>query len=240
MEATREALTKEYATGIQLYGPVLQEHCVACIVGKSPQHSYSHNGNRASKVGELIHMDMCGPYPVQTPDGKTYFFVMLDDKSNFGVTDLLKLRNEAYSSYCQTETILLWSYDAKVINVRVDGALELTKGSLGAHFVKQGIVVQKTASYAHQQNGKIKRYVRTIEEGGQTLLADSGLPMSFWGWAVLTSQYLRNRLPTSTLPANITPIEAISSKKPDLAHLRVWGCQCFVTIPPELRTKAGP
>jgi hypothetical protein len=30
------------------------------------------------------------------------------------------------------------------------------------------------------------------------------------------------------------------SVKPDLAHLRVWGCQCFPSIPPELRTKGGP
>ena len=28
--------------------------------------------------------------------------------------------------------------------------------------------------------------------------------------------------------------------KPDLSHLRVWGCQCFPSIPPELRTKGGP
>jgi hypothetical protein len=106
--------------------------------------------------------------------------------------------------------------------------------------MKQGIVVQRTVPYAHQQAGKIERYIRTIEEGGQTLLADSGLSMSFWGWAVLTSQYLRNRLPTSTLPVNVTPFEALTSKKPDLSHLRVWGCQCFVTIPSELRSKAGP
>ena len=94
--------------------------------------------------------------------------------------------------------------------------------------------------YAHQQNDKIEGYVLTIEEGGQMLLADSGLPMTFWGWAVLTSQYLRNRLPTSTLPTNITLFEALSHQKPDLSHLHVWGCQCFVTIPPELHTKAGP
>ena len=72
------------------------------------------------------------------------------------------------------------------------------------------------------------------------LLADSGLPMLFWGWAVLTSQYLCNRLPASALASNITPIEALSMKKPDLSHPCVWGCQCFVTIPTELCTKAGP
>ena len=74
----------------------------------------------------------------------------------------------------------------------------------------------------------------------QTLLADSGLSSTFWGDAVLTVQYLRNRLPTSTLPADTTPFEVLYGKKPSASNLRVWGCQCFATIPPELRTKGGP
>jgi hypothetical protein len=53
MDATRAALTKGYVTGIQFDGPILRDHCIACIVGKSPQRSYSTNGNRATKVGEL-------------------------------------------------------------------------------------------------------------------------------------------------------------------------------------------
>jgi Reverse transcriptase (RNA-dependent DNA polymerase) len=32
----------------------------------------------------------------------------------------------------------------------------------------------------------------------------------------------------------------MKNTKPDLSHLRVWGCQCFPSIPPELRTKGGP
>ena len=39
-------------------------------------------------------------------------------------------------------------------------------------------------------------------------------------------------MPTSTLPANITPYESFS-------HLCVWGCQCFVAVPDELWPKAG-
>ena len=78
-----------------------------------------------------------------------------------------------------------------------------------------------------------------MEESGQTLLADSGLPMSFWLDAILTSQYLRNCLPTSTLPADITPFESFTCRKPNLSHLHVWGCQCFVAVPDEMRSKAG-
>jgi hypothetical protein len=94
--------------------------------------------------------------------------------------------------------------------------LELTKGDMAIHFAKNAIVVQQTAAYAHQQAGKIERYMRTIEEGDQTLIADSGLPMSFWDWAVMTSQYLLNCLPTLTLPFNTTSFQAFTSKKPDL------------------------
>ena len=111
---------------------------------------------------------------------------------------------------------------------------------MGTHFTSKGIVVQKTVPYAHQQNGKSQCYIRTVEEGGQALLADSGLPMLFWLDAVLTRQYLINRLPTSTLPANLTPYEVITNgRKPDLSHLWIWGCNCYIAVPDEPRAKAG-
>lgn len=72
------------------------------------------------------------------------------------------------------------------------------------------------------------------------LLAGSGLPMSFWLSAVLTWQYLCNRLPTLTLPNNVTPFESLTNgHKLNLSHLHVWGCDCFVAIPDELRPKAS-
>src|ERR1700678_2275388 len=100
--------------------------------------------------------------------------------------------------------------------------------------------MQVTAPYAHAQAGKAERFVCTIEDGIQTLLADAKLPSSFWGDAAVTTQYLRNRLPTSTLPMNTMPFEIMHKSKPDLSHLRVCGCQCFPAIPPELHTKGGP
>lgn len=136
------------------------------------------------------------------------------------------------------------SYPTKIplkrLKIRCGGELELTSGDMGKHLAAKGIVVQKTVPYAHEQNGKSERYIRTMEEGGQALLADSGLPMSFWLDAVLTRQYLVNRLPTSTLPDDITPFEVFTNgRKPDLSHLRVWGCDCYVAIPEEIRPKAA-
>ncbi|PBK59225.1 hypothetical protein ARMSODRAFT_862604, partial [Armillaria solidipes] len=71
-------------------------------------------------------------------------------------------------------------------------------------------------------------------------LADSGLPMSFWGNALLTASYTWKRILTSTLPNGMTPYKAMHHEIPDLSNLCRWGCQCFIIIPPKLRTKAGP
>ena len=240
MDATRAALSKNYVTGVNLEGSFVQDYCISCVVGKSPQKSYPFRGNRASLVGDLLHMDLCGPFPVQAPHGEKYFFNILDDRSNWGFTFGLRLKSDAFVHYKATEAFLERSNGVIVKNVRCGGELELTAGQMGGHLISKGIVVQRTVPYAHQQNGKSERYIRTIEEGGQALLADAGLPMSFWLDAVLTRQYLINRLPTSTLPDDTTPFEILTNgRKPDLSHLWVWGCDCYVAVPDELRGKAG-
>ena len=114
MEATRATLTKNYVTGVRLEGPFLTDHCIACIVGKSPQRSYSSQGNRAVQIGGLLHMDLCGPYPVQGPRGERYFYNILDDKTNFGFTFGLRHKSDAFSHYLATEAFLERSSGVRV------------------------------------------------------------------------------------------------------------------------------
>jgi len=168
------------------------------------------------------------------------FFIILDDHSNFGHTVLLNWKNDAFEAYLAVTTRWERKSGNLVMKLRSDGAKELVQGIFSEHVTAKGIEHQVTVPYAHSQNGKAERYVRTLEDTAQMLLADSGLPLEFYGDAVLTAQYLRNRLPTSTLPSPTTPFEVIEGVKPDLSHLRVWGCQCFAIIPPEKWTKGGP
>ena len=65
MDTTQAALTKDYLTGIKLDGSFVHGHCISCIIGKSPQKSYPFGGNCALHVGDLLHMDLCRPFPVQ-------------------------------------------------------------------------------------------------------------------------------------------------------------------------------
>ncbi|KNZ73140.1 Copia protein [Termitomyces sp. J132] len=183
-------------------------------------------------------MDSCGPFPVQFANGHSHHFhSILDDFSNLGSTALLTTCDQACDHFKSTAAQWELKSGNKVRAVRCDGAKEFIQGNLRDFLNEQGIIIQPTAPYAHQQNGKAERYIRTIEDTAQTLMAESGLPMSFLGDAILTAQYLRNRLPTSTLPTLVTPFEVMEGSKPDLSHLRVWGCQCFVLHPKETRRK---
>ena len=231
---------KNYVTGIKHTGSFACMHCIPCLVGKTPQCPFLHLDHCTSKPGSLLHIDMCGPFPVLSPQKDTYFLSILDDCTNFGFIGPLQQNSDAYKFYCCTEALIKHTSQSQVVTVCVNGTPELCEGHMGTHLWHSGIAVQITAPYAHQQNSKAECYIQTLEDGMQALIADSKLPPSFWHDAICAYQYLHNCLPISVLPAGITPFEAYCGCKPDLAHLWVWGCQCFVLIPPKLCTKGGP
>ena len=50
--------------------------------------------------------------------------------------------------------------------------------------------------------------------------------MSFWGYALETTQYLLNLVPSKVISA--TPKELWSRRKPSLGHVRIWGSPAHV------------
>jgi hypothetical protein len=121
--------------------------------------------------------------------------------SNFGSIALLVTKDEAYQAWRKTEASWTLKSGNPIWIVHLDGFKEFTQGPMLKHMASKEIDVQITALYAHSQNGKIERYIRTIEDGIQTLLANSKLPLLFWGDVALTFIHLCNRLATSMLPA---------------------------------------
>jgi len=67
------------------------------------------------------------------------------------------------------------------------------------------------------------------------MIIDSGLDKRYWGEAVVTANYLQNRLPTKS--SNSTLYEKWHSQKPNLKNVHIFGCEAYVKIPDELRRK---
>eukprot|EP00253_Pinus_taeda_P022311 PITA_22311 len=77
---------------------------------------------------------------------------------------------------------------------------------------------------------------KTLMERARSMLSGARLGQEFWAEAVDTACYLVNRLPSSALEDK-TPQEVWTGKKPSLSHLRVFGCDAYVNVPKENRTK---
>ena len=103
-----------------------------------------------------------------------------------------------------------------------------------------GIERQHTVQNRPQQNGVAERANRTISEALTAMLAESGLPASFWGEALAYYVHVGNRLPTSAIPGATTPYELWHGAKPDVSHLRVWGCTAYVHVQRDKRNSLGP
>ena len=68
------------------------------------------------------------------------------------------------------------------------------------------------------------------------MLSNSGLENNFWAEVVRTACYLINRSPTTALDGSI-PEEVWIGKNLNYSHLKIFGCEEFVHIPKENRTK---
>jgi hypothetical protein len=62
------------------------------------------------------------------------------------------------------------------------------------------------------------------------MLFGSPLPLKLWPQAITTALYIKNRLPHTSIPQHTTPFELWHNRKPDLSHLRVFGCSAHVHV----------
>lgn len=90
-----------------------------------------------------------------------------------------------------------------------------------------GIRRQFTAPFSPQQNGVVERRNKTVMEKSRTMIKSMKVPRRFWGEAVRHSVYLLNKLPTRSMGYR-TPFEAWCGKRPQLGHVRVFGCKANV------------
>jgi hypothetical protein len=102
-----------------------------------------------------------------------------------------------------------------------------------------GIKRELTTPYNPQQNGVAKRKNRTIMEAVKTMIHDQDLPMCLWVEAAMAVVYQQNRLSHSALGLK-TSEEMFTAKKPEVSHLKIFGCPVFIHIPKEKRNKLEP
>ena len=101
---------------------------------------------------------------------------------------------------------------------------------------KEGVRDELTVPKTPEQNGVAERMNRTLVEGVRAMLANARLPHRFWAEALSTPVYLRNRSPAMAVKG-MTPFEAWTGEKPNVEHLRLFGCAAYAHVAKDDRKK---
>lgn len=215
---------------------VNKETCSSCLLGKHARRPFPKATlYRAEKALELIHGDLCGPISPPTAGKNRYIFVLIDDYSRYMWSILLKEKSEAFEKFKIFKSMVEKETKETIGTLRTDRGGEFTSNEFRSFCDAAGINRHLSAPYSPQQNGVVERRNRTLLEMTRSILKDKKVLNYMWGEGVRHATYLINRVATKVLKTS-TPYEALKGRKPNIEHLRVFGCIGYAKIDsPHLR-----
>lgn len=143
MDDTRKALSGRWARGVKTSGSWPKSICPPCIIDKGARQPLTKPANRATTVLELLHVDICGPFPISSNSGEhpgkhQYWISILDDWSSYGYVQPLPDQSGERLVKVFDQLVTRWERrnGQLVKKIRFDGALELSAGELRKYFVQ--------------------------------------------------------------------------------------------------------
>nr|GEZ81693.1 hypothetical protein [Tanacetum cinerariifolium] len=173
--------------------------CFACEQGNiHRKHHKSKTDFASNKPLYLLHMDLCGPMPVESINGKRYVLVVVYDYSRYTWVFFLHSKDEA----SENKTLAKFSDEVSITQ-------------------------QFSAARTPQQNGIVERRNRTLVEAARTMLIFANLPSFLWAEAIATACFIQNRSIIHK-HFNKTPYELMNKRKPNIKFFCVFGCRCYL------------
>ena len=148
-------------------------------------------------------------------------------QKRFTWTLFLESKSDDFSAFKKLARRLQNTKNNNIGSIRSDHGGEFQNEKFSKFCEKMGIPHKFSASRTPQQNGVVERKNISLEELARTMLSESSLPKYFWANAVSTSCYVMNRVLIRPILKK-TPDELFNGRKPNINHLRVFGCNCFV------------
>ena len=120
-----------------------------------------------------------------------------------------------------------------------DWGEEFLSNEQKTYMAENGIEYPMSIPDSPQQNGRVERFQQTIVNGAEAMWHHTGLSNSFWIYAVKAKIHAYNVTPIKWADYK-TPKELWSGQKPNISHLRVFGCLAWVHILKKRRHKLQP
>lgn len=221
-----EASAKDFAN---------HDFCEACVLGKLDRSPFGTSTTPITAPLEQIAIDLSNG-PTESLNGSKYVMLITDYHTRYMFVYFLKRKSEAFGKFVEFYNLVTNQFPYRVKRILTDNGGEFTSNEFNMFCNTHGIKHNQTVPYNPEQNGLVEKYIHVLHEDYVTLLSPTKLSNTFWAEALSTACYVRNRTAcTHAFP--LTPFELFHGYKPDVSHLRVFGCVAYAHIPKEKRVK---
>jgi hypothetical protein len=200
--------------------------CKSCLSKKMTKAPFIGQSGRASGLLGLVYTDVCGPMSSVGRGGFQYCITFTDDFSRYGYIYLIRHKSESFEKFKEFQNEIQNQLGKTVKYLRSDCGGEYLSLEFSDHLKQCGIVPQLTPPEMPQWNGVFERRNRTLLAMVRSMMSQTDLPLSFWGYALETAAFTLNRVPTKSVER--TPYEISTRKHPGLSFLQVWECEAYV------------
>ena len=210
------------------------DNCEICIQAKLTRNISKIPSEKAKAYLDLVFIDIGGPIKPITQRGYRYYITFLDSATRWLDLDLLKSRANLHEVINSFITKAELQSNSKIKRLHTDN--EFKSKELDNITKDKGIIITYSAPYSHEQNGSAERINRTLFNKVRALLISSNLARKYWAEALVSSVYLYNRTPNSSINYK-TPYELRYNEIPDISNIRTWGSLVYKKEPIELISK---
>ena len=228
----------ELVIGAKMPNKLKLNFCQGCVEGKMHRLPFKSVGEiQSSRRLELVHSDVCGPMPTESIGGCKYFVTFTDDFSRRCSVYFMRHKSEVLDKFKELESATTAGGTLKIGTLRSDNGGEYVSGDFKMYLQNNRVHHELTVPYLPEQNGVAERMNRTLMESARTMLLHAGLPDIYWAEAIAIAAYCRSRIPTKAFKESVTPYERWYLRKPNVNHLRVFGCIAYAHISNPARQK---
>jgi hypothetical protein len=208
--------------------------CNVCQLAKMRKKNTNKKRTRSQdKEDEVVCCDTLGPL-AQSRNGNKY--IMFMGNRNYFTPYFTKTKNAAYPKIKEYFAMVDRQHGKDFIR-RFRGDNEFSNNNMLKNFFQtEGIITEFSTPHNPSQNGRAERFNLTVMNMARAMLIESGLPLSFWEYAIRHAIYILNRLSSKSDQLQRSGYERKFNMKPDLSKIHQFGGICYRKIP-EIKNK---
>ncbi|XP_071712432.1 uncharacterized protein [Rutidosis leptorrhynchoides] len=151
-----------------------EEPCEVCLRAKQSREPFPLSEHVSVSLGDLIHVDLWGPYKVTSREGFKLFLTIVDDYTRAVWVYMLKSKDDVFENLVNFINLIHTRFDKKIKIVRSDNVIEFVNNQTKNFFDTKGIIHQTTIAYTPQQNGIVERKHRHLLNVARSLMFQGG------------------------------------------------------------------